>query len=160
MTPADRSFSMVSTPMRMGQAQARRTRNWLYGNQVGVIPAGAQVFFGLVQIFMEERQKILFVGGGEQGLRAKVSSWLQFFHGQVAAAFFQVRRQIAQDVDELQAFAEADAVHEETIFVEFCVRKHMGAAHPGPKFAHAAGDAIGVVVQFGGGFEGDDLAGG
>ena len=34
---------------------------------VSILPTGTQVVFGLVEIFVEERQEIPFVGGGEQG---------------------------------------------------------------------------------------------
>jgi len=122
---------------------------------VGIFPAGTQVIFCLVEILAEERQEVPFVCWGEQS-GGRELELLQFFRGEVAAAIFQVSRQIAQDVDELEAFAKADAIHDKLVFVEPGIREQMGAASPGPKFTHAAGDAIGVVVQFNGGLEGND----
>src|SRR5665213_231878 len=78
---------------------------------------------------------------------------------QIAAAVFQVRRQVAQNVDQLQTFAESDAVRDELLFIQPRAGKKMRPAELRPKFADAAGDAISVLVQFGGGFKRDDFLG-
>ena len=67
---------------------------------------------------------------------------------QIATALAQVRRQIAQDVHQLQPFAEPHPVRQqECVIVQRRPGEKMRAAHLRPELPHAAGHAIGVVVQ-------------
>ena len=81
-----------------------------------------------------------FIGGG-----GGVDAW------QVATADGGVFGDIAEDVDELEAFAEADAAFDQFIERGFGERGHFESAEPGPELADAAGDLVGVEVQFLGG---------
>ena len=115
--------------------------------------------FRLVEMGVEHRKKSSFVRGREQGFREQARR-IQFFQRQVAAAVFQVRRQVAQDVHQLQALAEPDAVNDELGLVHPRFRKQMRAADFRPELADAAGDAISVIVQLRRRFERNDVFGG
>src|SRR5215469_3797416 len=101
--------------------------------------------FGFVQEFMEQGLETAFLNGGEHRLRGK-AIFVQFFPWDVASSFFDVRRQVAKDIDELEAFAESYSIDNQLAFVEPGVGEQMSAANFGPKFADATGDAIRVIV--------------
>ena len=127
--------------------------------RVRVGPARGQVRFGAVEIFVKQRTEFRLVHRRQQNRRQQ-TRLLQFFRGQITAALFQIRRQIAQDVHQLQSLAKTDAVRQQLRVVQPRLRKQMRAAHLRPEFAHAAGDAIRVVVELGGGFQRDNFSGG
>ena len=137
-----------------GQAHAELTE-W---EGVSVLPAGAEVRPGLVEIFVIQGQELFLHGGreenfGEQFLPVPGAGWA----GSSGRA--SNRTGGRGDVHELEAFAETDAIGDERLLIQPRIGEQMGAADAGPEFADAAGDAIGVVVQLGGSFEGDDLVG-
>ncbi len=79
----------------------------------------------------------------------------------ITATVFQILRQVAQDVDHLQALAETLAQREHFAFVQLrpaCFE--MTLAKPGPEFADATGDEGRVFVQLGGRGEGFGCLGG
>ena len=59
----------------------------------------------------------------------------------------QVRRHIAQDIHQLQPFAEPHAIRQQKGVIQRRLREEVRAAHLRPELPHAAGDAIGVVIQ-------------
>ncbi|MNS81387.1 hypothetical protein D3C72_1151010 [compost metagenome] len=98
--------------------------------------------------------------GQQQVLRAQAMR-LQHRHGQIAAADAQVLAAVAQHIGHLQGLAEADpaAQHRAGHAVPLRDRTgHVGRGHARPEFAHAAGDKVGVAVQFLGLAQRDDAA--
>ena len=59
----------------------------------------------------------------------------------------QIHRQVAEDVDQLEALAEPNAVRQKSGIVERLFREQMRPAHLRPELAHAAGDPVGVIIQ-------------
>ena len=83
----------------------------------------------------------------------------QFIGGQVAAACAQVGGGVAQDIHELEALAVADAEAGQLGRVQRRVAWQMLEAEPGPEFADAAGDEVGVFVERRGVRQRDDAGG-
>jgi hypothetical protein len=79
--------------------------------------------------------------------------------GEVAAAFGDVFGEIAEDVYQLQALAEAAAEGPEIAGGKAGVAGDVGGADAGPEFADAAGYQVGVLVEIGGGFQRADFEG-
>ena len=89
-------------------------------------------------------------GGGAGGA--------EFGLGEVAAAGAEVGGEVAEDVHELEAFAEIRAEPAQVGEAEVGAVRQVVKAQAGPEFADAAGDEVGVFVEFGGALEGDDAA--
>ena len=116
--------------------------------RIGVVPTRRQVRGGLVEVRMVEWTEPRLAFGAKQvgGLQAER---VQFIRRQIAAALTQVHRQVAQDIDQLQPFAEPDAVGEQARVIENGMRKKMCEADFRPKLADATRDTVGVILQFG-----------
>jgi hypothetical protein len=88
-----------------------------------------------------------------EGFRAKLEE-IELFGGQVAAAGGKVFRQIAQDVDQLEALTEEAAVLEQSGLTGFGPPRESEGAKAGPEFSDTSRDSVGVVVEFVCGAEG------
>ena len=60
----------------------------------------------------------------------------------------QIARQVAQNVHQLQPFAEPHALGRQPILVQKRVANQVRATHFRPELANAAGDTVSVIVQF------------
>ena len=78
------------------------------GDKVCVFPTRCEVGFCEIEVAIVERAERGFVRWRQQ-VSGNETSLGEFIGRNIAAAFQQIRREIAQDVDELKTFAEADA---------------------------------------------------
>src|SRR5208337_2137798 len=71
----------------------------------------------------------------------------QSLRRQIAAPVSQVRGNIAQDIHQLQPFAEPHAIRKQKRVIQWRLREKVRAAYLCPELANAAGDTIGVIIQ-------------
>lgn len=124
----------------------------------GIAPAGGEVVLCLGDEVLVEGSEGGFVFWVEEVF------WLErefgeFLAWQVAATLLEVGGEVAEDIDELEAFSEADAIFDHGVEVHAGVGVEFSGADAGPELAYATGDAPGIVIEFLEVFEGVDLAG-
>ena len=119
-TFAARSRRIVSKPDQNRPGARQPHADLAAGNGVRVGPAGRQVRFGEIQVTLVERTELAFVRQLQQ-IRGLQTNRGQFVRRQVATSFAQIRRQVAQDVDQLQPFAEADPLSQQPASSSFAL---------------------------------------
>ena len=100
----------------------------------------------LFQISVVKRPQFPAARGLQQIERSQANR-PQSVTGQVTAALAQVPRQVAQNVHQLQSFAEPHAIGQKKLVIERRVEEQVRAAHFRPEFPDTSRDAIGVIVE-------------
>ena len=115
--------------------------------QADVLDGGVEVCGGLVEVAVVHGAEPVDGLRREQIARREVVLG-QHGAGQVAAACAQIGRDVAQDVDQLQALAEAYAGLEQPRLGGVVGLEQVRQRQVCPEFADTTGDAVGIVVKF------------